>query len=291
MIVSIDGESYTIETKLKHPVKIGEGGIENKVITEAAQERGLNALIYFKDIIDNYGVKTIKATATSAFRNAVNGIDFKNLIKEETGIDIEIIYGDREAELIYKGVKNALEMNKSPELIMDIGGGSVEFIICNKDEIFWKQSFEIGAQRLLDKFQKHDPILLSEIEELNSFLELNLKPLIEAVKDFPTQYLIGASGSFDIVSEIYHEIHNPEFNIHKDASWEIPLEAFHDAHSLFISKNREDRILIPGMIPMRVDMIVVASCLIDFVISKLNINRLRISSYALKEGVLSELIN
>jgi len=290
MIVSVDNSGYTLETKFKYPVKIGEGGIEDKIITEAAQERGLNALIFFKEKIVEYKVNTIKATATSAFRNAVNGIDFRNLIQDETGINIEIISGDREAELIYKGVKTALKLDQLPELIMDIGGGSVEFILCNQSEIFWKQSFEIGAQRLLDRFQKNDPILPSQIESLNAYLDSVLKPLLEAVEKHPTQCLIGASGSFDIVSEIYYEKENPEFNIHKESSWEIPLEAFHQAHSLFITKNRENRLLIPGMIPMRADMIVVASCLIDFVIKKLDINRLRISSFALKEGVLSDML-
>lgn len=290
MIVSITGGDYKVETKFKYPVKIGEGGIENKVITEAAQERGLEALTFFKQKIVEYKVETIRATATSAFRNAVNGIEFCNLILEETGIDIEIIHGDREAELIYKGVQNALELGESPELIMDIGGGSVEFIICNKDNILWKHSFEIGAQRLLDKFQNHDPILKSEIEDLNTYLEIELKPLMDAIAKYPTQCLIGASGTFDIVSEIYYEMENPSFNIHKEASWEIPLKAFYHSHEMFVDKNRAERLLIPGMIPLRADMIVVATCLIDFVIQKLKIDRLRISSYALKEGVLSELI-
>ena len=289
MIVSMEENDYKVVTKFKYPVKIGEGGIENKIITEAAQERGLEALIFFKQKIEEYKVNKIKATATSAFRNAVNGIEFRNLIFAETGIDIEIIHGDREAELIYKGVSNALRLEEEPELIMDIGGGSVEFILCNKKEILWKHSFEIGAQRLLDRFQNHDPILLSEIEDLNSYLEVELKPLFEAIKEYPTQCLIGASGTFDIVSEIYYEMENPSFNIHKEKSWEIPIEAFYHSHKLFVEKNREERLLIPGMIPLRADMIVVASCLIDFVIQKFKINRLRISSYALKEGVLSEL--
>ena len=290
LIVAIDGSGYTVETKFKYPVKIGEGGIENKVITEAAKERGLNALKFFREKIDEYGVEHIHATATSAFRNAINGVEFRDLIKDQTGIKIDIIPGGREAELIYKGVKTALQIGEEPELIMDIGGGSVEFILCNREEIFWKQSFEIGAQRLLDKFQKHDPILDSEVEELNKYFDEVLMPLGEALEENPSQCLIGSSGTFDTVSEIYFEVENPQFNINRESSWEIPMKAFHHAHSLFVKKNREERLMIPGMVPMRVDMIVVASCLIDYVISKFEMNKIRVSSYALKEGVLSELI-
>lgn len=291
LIVSVEGKSFTIESKFKYPVKIGEGGIERKVITEAAQERGLNALIFFKEKIEEFKVDKVKATATSAFRNAVNGIDFKNLIAEETGIEIEIIHGDREAELIYKGVRTALKIGKNPELIMDIGGGSVEFVLCNNSEILWKQSFEIGAQRLLDKFQKHDPILESEIEELNQHLTVVLYPLFVALEEFPTNTLIGSAGTFDTVSEIYFEKEKSNINIDELKSWEIPLIAFDEAHQLFITKNREERFSIPGMIPMRIDMIVVASCLVDFIINKLKIKNLRISSFALKEGLLSEIIS
>lgn len=291
MIVSVDGNSYSIETKFKYPVKIGEGGIEKKIITVAAQERALNALIFFKEQIIEYKATSIKATATSAFRNAVNGIEFRDLAFEETGIHIEIIHGDREAELIYKGVKTALDIGSKPSLIMDIGGGSVEFILCNQAEILWKHSFEIGAQRLLDKFQKHDPILDTEINDLNNYLEKTLQSLFEAVENNPTQCLIGSSGSFDIVSEIYYEKENPSFNIHKVDSWEIPLSAFEDAYELFKVKTRAERLQIPGMIPMRANMIVVATCLIDFIIKKLSINTLKISSFALKEGLLFEHLN
>ena len=171
---------------------------------------------------------------------------------------------------------------------MDIGGGSVEFILCNNKEIFWMHSFEIGAQRLLEKFQKHDPILSDEIEALNKYLDEVLIPLFKVLKKYPADCLIGSSGTFDTVSEIYYEAKDPSFNIHKEKGWEIPVSAIFEAHQLFVSKNKNERLMIPGMIPMRVDMIVVASCLIDFIIKKINIKKLRISAYALKEGVLSE---
>lgn len=88
---------------------------------------------------------------------------------------------------------------------MDIGGGSVEFIICNHIEVFWMQSFEIGAQRLLDKFHKHDPILPKDIEKLDDFLRKELVELKVKMDIYQPHHLIGSSGTFDTLIDINYE--------------------------------------------------------------------------------------
>ena len=127
-------------------------------------------------------VEKVLAFGTSALRNAKNGAEIISRIKSTHRIDTQIISGDEEAGYIYKGVNLALHLGKEKSLIIDIGGGSVEFIIGNGEEIFWKQSFEIGAQRLLERFQKHDPILPSEIDEINLYFQERLVPLLEAIR-------------------------------------------------------------------------------------------------------------
>ena len=119
-------------------VKLGEGGMRDGMINVSAFDRGVSAIRQFKTSIDHYGVFQIKAFATSALRSASNSEDFIKKILTETGIKIEIIDGNREAELIFSGVRSAINMKDQSSLIMDIGGGSVEFIICDQDQIFWK---------------------------------------------------------------------------------------------------------------------------------------------------------
>ena len=132
-------------------VRIGKGGIsDGKIIPEAA-DRAITTLKDFKKTIDLYDVKEIHAFATSAFRNASNGEDVRDLIMDRTGINIEIISGEREAELIYEGVNAALAIGKEPALIMDIGGGSVEFIIATENDLLWKHSFEIGSTNMKER--------------------------------------------------------------------------------------------------------------------------------------------
>lgn len=271
--------------KEKVAVRIGKGGISHGKITSDAQKRALDTLIYFKNIADKEGASGIYATATSAIRNATNGQELCENIKKQTGIEVNIISGDREAELIYYGVNKALRLGEKPGLIMDIGGGSVEFIIGTDKQILWKYSFEIGAQRLLDKFQNHDPILDSEIKDLNLFLKEQLKPLIEACSEFSPETLIGSSGTFDTLSDIYlSEKNEPR----SDTATELPfsLHAFEKIYQQIISKNKTERLQIPGMIEMRVDMIVVACCLVQFIIENCGIKEMRVSAYALKEGVI-----
>lgn len=274
----------------KLSVKIGRGGINDGIITDSAQQRALDALVHFKKTMDEYHVDETFATATSAIRSAKNGRDLVEKIRQQTGIEVTIISGDLEASYIYRAVKKAVKLGGTTSLIMDIGGGSVEFILCNENSIFWKGSFEIGAQRLLDLFHYHDPILQEEIENLNLFLIDRLSSLIRACIKFKPVVLVGASGSFDTFSDIYRI----KAGIKKtDEQTELPLsvESFHEIYNDIISKNKEERMAIPGMIEMRVDMIVVASILVDFVTQNCNLNKIRVSSYSLKEGVLFNILD
>src|ERR1035437_880171 len=142
--------------KSKISVKLGEGGINKNHIEEKPFTRGIRALKKHKRTIERLGAEKILAFATAAIRGATNGKDFILAAKKMTGIDVHIISGEREAELIYYGVRSAVKMNHMPSLIMDIGGGSTEFIIANKNEIFWKQSFLLGVARLIEKFKPSD---------------------------------------------------------------------------------------------------------------------------------------
>ncbi len=286
LLVKITPSAYYIFHNEKVPVMIGKGGINQGVISADAQERALQALNYYKKIIDAENIHIIYGFATSAFRDASNGFAFREIIKEKTGLSINIISGEQEAEFIYKGVKTAFDIGGDNSLTMDIGGGSVEFIIANRDEIAWKKSYNIGAQRLLDWFHIIDPIPIDEINKLDDFFEKELTELHDQIAKYQPKCLIGSSGTFDTLSEIYqHQINR----FTKGDETELPLttKGFEKIHQLIIHLNREDRLKIPGMIEMRVDMIVVASCLVKYIIDHFNINQIRVSSHALKEGMIS----
>ena len=280
---------FRVLHKEKIATKIGEGGISNGMITQAAQERLLKALLQFREVLDHYEIspESVFTIATSAFRNAENSKIITEEIKLKTGLCIEIISGEQEAEYIYYGVKTALKIGKGNALIMDIGGGSVEFILCNEKKMLWKQSFEVGAQRLLDKFMKQNIISAEEIQALEVYLEQVLEPLSKILQKYPIDVLIGCSGTFDTIDDINHikKHQKLDFNAKESA---FSYQDFCPIHQEFLQKNHQERLAIPGMTPMRADMIVVASCLLNFVLCKYNIPQIRVSHYALKEGVISK---
>lgn len=282
-------DRYTVVLDEKIPVMIGKEGISHGYITEDAQQRALAALQQFRQLMDQHHVAYTKATATSAFRNAKNGQDLVARIQQDTGIEVHVISGDQEAAYIYQGVREAVLLDREPALVVDIGGGSVEFIIGNADTLYWKQSFEIGAQRLLDRFQRTDPMHPEEVERMRRHFAEQLPALDEACQQYQPRTLVGASGAFDTFSDIY--VHQTNLPTAKSAELPITLDGFYLIHQALTQKSREERLRIPGMLAMRVDMIVVASWLVDELIQRYRPSALRVSAYALKEGLLRETID
>jgi exopolyphosphatase / guanosine-5'-triphosphate,3'-diphosphate pyrophosphatase len=279
-------------------VKIGQGGISKGLIIEEAQERLFNALGVIKQKLDLYRVPTenIWALATSAFRNAKNAKQIVNEIFHKFNIRVDIISGEKEAELIYLGTKTALDIGHQSALIMDIGGGSVEFILANQKKLYWKKSFEIGGQRLLDEYMKKDPITEFDIQRLEIFMETQLFELTNVVFNYNPKILIGSAGAFDTLAQIAWIRENGQENIQEfldeDAKpihteFEISTDEFHHIYQEIVRKPREERLKIQGMIEFRVDMIVVAVCLIKFVIERFELEHIRTSTYSLKEGFLA----
>src|SRR5258706_5781715 len=237
LVAQVQSNHYEILLRERVPVRIGVGGINQNIITPTGMKRAVEALRHFKNKLDELKAAEVLAFGTSALRNAKNGTEVISKIKETTEIEAQIISGDEEAQYIYQGVNLALNLGKEKSLIMDIGGGSVEFIIGNGEEIFWKQSFEIGAQRLLERFQKHDPILPSEINELRLYFEKQLAPLLAALRVHHPKILAGSSGTFDTLSAIYCM----QSGIEVKDSPETPLthQAFETIYRELIAKNRE----------------------------------------------------
>ncbi|ERM84805.1 hypothetical protein P872_24155 [Rhodonellum psychrophilum GCM71 = DSM 17998] len=289
LLVHLSVDNFETIFKEKIPVKIGQGGISRNTITPDAQKRAIHTLQHFKNLIDGEGIQEIYAFATSAVRNADNGQDFVQIIKELIDIDVKVIDGEQEAHLIYEGIRFSGSLNGDTNLMMDIGGGSVEFIIGNDQEAFWKQSFEIGGQRMLDLFHYHDPILPEEVEKLTDFLGEKLIDLVYAISKFKPTGFVGASGTFDTLSDMYYAaLHQSKTN--RENVFQLPKEEFEIIAEKLLTLNKEARLKIPGMIPMRVDMIVVASCLITYILRFVPVETLICSNYALKEGVIAQLI-
>ncbi|MDB5008810.1 MAG: hypothetical protein JWP45_3203 [Mucilaginibacter sp.] len=271
-------------------VKLGEGGINKDLIQPAAFDRGVKSMLHFNKLIQNNTVQHTRAIATSALRNAANGQDFIKEVKDRTNIVIEIIDGDAEATYIYKGVKASGCLSKQNSLIVDIGGGSVEFIICNAAGILWKQSFEIGAARLMHQFHRTDPIPVESITQLNLYLDDCLKLLFAAAKKYTIENLVGSSGVFESYAEITELSKGNSFDLKTTKHYEFDKEELLVLIDKLVHSAHQQREAAEGIIEIRVDMIVVASLLTRFVMEKLAIGKVVMSTNSLKEGVLAEMM-
>lgn len=292
LVVDVNPDkTYTTIFQTKISVKLGEGGISKGFIADAPFDRGIEALKTYRKTIDGYGVAKVFAVATSAIRGASNGQAFVQKAHEETGITINVISGEQEAETIYYGVRDAVVMNDSNSLIIDIGGGSTEFVIANKDKILWKQSFLLGVARLLELLKPSDPITDEEIDQCEDYLRKELQPLFDALKQYPVHELIGSSGSFDSIAEmVAHKFYTPSL-LEDKTEFTFNLEHCKVIHQMILKSTFEERFNMKGLVAMRVDMIVISSILVNFVISSFAIKQMRLSTYSLKEGVLSEILN
>ena len=286
----LNGEVKQKILKDYRAVKLGEGGITKDFITDKAIQRGLNALREFTAIILSHQVDEIKAAATSAIRDAKNGKAFIELVFNELQIEIEVIDGDCEAELIYKGVRAAVTMDQKPALIMDIGGGSVEFIFADATQLFWKKSYPIGAARLMERFHKSDPISFEDIGKITNYLNEVLLDLFTQTEIYKPATLIGSAGAFETFAELVtHHFNLPKKNL--EAS-EFPFnqKQLEIVLNKILVSSHEQRSKMKGIIPLRIDMIVVATVLTQYIQQKSGIKELRLSNFALREGVLYDMI-
>ncbi|MES2419443.1 MAG: exopolyphosphatase [Bacteroidota bacterium] len=268
--------------KTNEPVKLGEDITKENLIIPAAFKRGIDCLIGFKAIIDQYAVDLVKAVATSGARSAKNGQQFVNTAKNETGIVIDIIDGNKEAEYIYRGVKWSGAISNG-SLLMDIGGGSTEFILCDEEKLFWKKSYPIGAARLMQTFFKSDPISDIDKEAILQYLDHQLTELIAICKFHQPKTLIGSAGAF----ETFAGMINPGLNFQEISQEPIALNAYTQLSETLIKASHNEREKMDGLVPLRVDMIVMACLLTNYVIEKLAIQELKLSTYDLKMGVLA----
>ena len=288
LIANVDHQNnINIIYKNTIAVKLGEGGVNKGYITEQAFARGISALEEFRLQLDNYQVLDVLATATAAVRDAANGQEFIKQAFIKAKIKISMIDGLQEAEYIYAGAKGAGVLSNSTDLIMDIGGGSVEFMICNQDQIFWKNSYQLGAARLLaDFYQHHERLTKTVIEDIHQLFKSKLSDLFIEITNYKPSKLIGTAGSFDSLAtmisfgkpEVYDANQNRFFNFEK-------LEIMNLLQSI-IHSNHEQRAKMNGLIPLRVDMILMASVITQFIINEFNIHQIVTCSYSLKEGLI-----
>lgn len=291
LVADVTGSRMSVLYKDELGIKLGEGGIHQKVITEASFQRGMDGFKTHFQTAEKWNANKILAVATSGIRSAANGEDFIRKIHEDFGMEIKTITGDEEAELIYRGVRQAVDMKDKISLIVDIGGGSNEFIIGDSSRYLWKQSIDIGIARILERFKPSNPITRDEIDAVNAYFEEALQPLEKPVQQYQPELFIGCAGTFQTVRNMLIEEGEMKSKDNQQTWFEVSYQHFEKLHKKLVNSTTEEREQMPGLELFRVDMIVLASIFVNFIMQKFGFDRMIQSDYSIKEGVIDQYVN
>ena len=261
-------------------VNLAEHSID--AISSEAWQRGMHSMENFARLIEKYRITDVRAVGTAALRHASNSDEFIHTVVEKTGIRAEVIDGQQEADFIAKGVAMVTPPDRRNILIVDIGGGSVEFILRSDGEVAFCGSFPIGVAVLFDHFHKQEPISEQSLMAIDKRLNSILAPLHRALIHHPAAQLVGASGTFEVLdSALQHQLQNDHYaEFHRDDFTRL----YHAVSKLTLS----ERLAHPLIPNTRARYIVVAMHLIDYIMRYLQNPVGGISQFAMKEGIVKD---
>lgn len=287
LIAEYQKQTYQILYQGKEVVKLGKNGIEMNILTEDGLQRAITSIRNHQERIRKFDVSETIVLATSAIRDAKNRDWFQLELEKSTAIRLLIISGEKEADLIFKGVKLAFGQIENHSVILDIGGGSNEFILTESGAPIWKESFPLGMSRIIEQIPPSDPITMEEIRQINNYFESRLELLWKRINNLTITSLIGCSGAFDTLADIIDQTNS---GTKRRMRQEVKVSDFERIYRLLIESTTAERTEMKGMEPIRVEMIVPSVIFIKLVIERLNIQKIYQTDYALREGVLYELI-
>ncbi|HAC65155.1 MAG TPA: exopolyphosphatase [Cyanothece sp. UBA12306] len=291
VIVEIDKTlpAFTIITREKDTVRLGEIDAKTGHLTEAAMERAIASLQRCKDLATSMKVDNIVATATSATREAGNGQAFIERVRSEVGIFINLISGYEEARRIYLGVFSGMDFQDQPHVIIDIGGGSTEIILADSKEARFLSSTKVGAVRLTEKLVSTDPISEKEFSYLRAYVRGMLERPIEEVNrkiiDNEEPQLVGTSGTIETLANInalqtLGEIPSPL------QGYQMSRQEVKALVKSFATMTYEERLEVPGMSDKRAEIILAGGVVLMEAMSLLKIDNIIICERALREGMI-----
>lgn len=288
VVARLNGNNIEIRFQGKEYVRLGDYKITENLISPEAIKRATASVERQVATAKDWNADKIRIIATSAVRHASNQKEFIEAIRQKTGLETEIIDGDREATLIYYGVKLAMGSLPITSVILDIGGGSNEIIICENGAMHWKRSYPSGMSRIINSFSISDPITRSEATALTDYFNSVHREAFEQCRNYDVKTLIGCSGAFNTLADIIDQV-NPEEKFR--SAKEITISDFENVYRKIFASTHRDRAEMKGMDPVRTDLIVPALILSSAFIENAGISKIIQTSYALREGVLFEMLN
>ncbi|MCE7977297.1 MAG: Ppx/GppA family phosphatase [Nitrospira sp. NTP1] len=281
--------SYKILDRFKDMTRLGDGVFTSRRLSDQAMMRGLEVIRTLVNLARNKGYEQIEGVATSAVREARNGGEFLDHVMQQTGLTVRVITGAEEARLIFLGVQNSVALPESPTLVIDIGGGSVEVIVGNREAIFQARSLKLGAIRLKDLYLSKTPPSKSMLRELEAAVTVQLKNALGSYKTKRVEQIIATSGMAGNLAEVIHLQRTgrplPQLNLAKVSAKDIAA-----VEKRLAEASLKTRLAMPGLDPKRVDTLLPAAMVFRILLALLQKTELTLCDKAIREGVIYDFI-
>lgn len=286
IIASINSRGiFTIHSRDKETVRLGESSGDMKYLSPEAIERGVKTMERFAGMARNARA-TVRAVGTSAVREALNREVFLQRVRESTGIVIEVISGNEEARLIYLGILQALPVYDTRLLFIDIGGGSTETGVGYQGDLRVMNSAKLGAIRMTRKFFEREKLSDKDIKRCREYIKGEWALTFRSLLQEGYEQAAGSSGTIQTIFSIAYGLQNlpiPEsFNgitLDRDTLLSV-------IETILGARTTAERAALPGMEPRRADIITGGAIILEQAILGLNMRELTFSSCALREGIL-----
>ena len=298
-IVKIDATlpSFSIIGKEKDTVRLGEFCEDSKNLTEDAMQRAIASLKRCLKVATNFKADDVIAVATSAVREAGNGQAFIKRVRDEVGLNINLISGSEEARRIYLGVISGMELKGKPHVLIDIGGGSTEIVLGCGGPYDFLSSSKVGAVRLTARFVTTDPLSKKEFEYLRAYVRGVLEPTIDRLKrklaqkrqqgDIPSDplKLIGTSGTIECIA-ILNAMRATGAEPDPINGYKFTYDELSDWVSRLRKMSYSQRLALPGMSDRRAEIIVPGAVILQMAMELLEVSEIKMCERSLREGVV-----
>lgn len=280
-----DYNNGKIENRKKYvnTTRIGQGVDKEGYISEEALQRNINALEEFANICKVEECQAIYCMGTSALRDSKNGNIFVDRAKQKTNINVEIISGNEESNLGFMGVLEGLDTDEQI-LVIDIGGGSTEFILGDREGIKFAKSENVGALRMTEKFLAKDPIDTNEFSSMSKFIYGEIKDTIDYIKSKQIKKIVGIGGTITSLSAMNQELE--VYSMEKIHNSEVSIKNIKDILQNLKQMTLNDKKTLKGLQPKRADIITAGVEILNIIMENLEIEKIIVSEYDNLEGLM-----
>ncbi len=288
LIASVENGRIVNCFKELEMARIGMYVGKTRKLSEEAIKRNIQALDKLISIAEKEGITKMPIIATSAVRDAENREDFIKSVKKELGRSIEVVTGKREAELGFSGVIGCFNKKDENILVVDVGGGSTEFIFGNASGIEYIVSLDIGCVRLTDDFDTKDNITESQMQKMVQAIDQTLCETVNQLKKFQIDRVIGIGGTITTLACVVQELEI--YDSKQIHNFDLCHEQVTSCLKQFFEKNLKERKQIVGMYPKRADVITAGTAILERILTLLDKDAIRVSEYDNLEGLILEQI-